>query len=230
MATNIIYAFVGGILPALVWLIFWLREDRKSPEPRGLILKTFLLGMGGVLLIALVALIFEKEASRIVDNMALPAIILLASIEEGLKFLAGYFGGIRSVEDNEPVDPLIYMITAALGFVALENTLFILGPMIDGNVLESLVTGHMRFIGASLLHIVSSGFVGMALAFSFYKSLPRKFITTILGLMVAIAFHTFFNIVILTFKGSGATLSAIAVWTGVIFLLWAFERAKAIAR
>src|SRR3990167_316972 len=160
---TLIYAALGGILPALVWLSFWLREDRKNPEPNGLIVKTFLLGMFAVLLV----LPFQKGVEMLIPGTTLVTLFLWAFFEETFKLSAGYFGGLHTVDDNEPIDPMIYMITAALGFVALENTLFILGPMIDGNVLESLVTGHMRFIGASLLHIVSSGFVGMALAFSF---------------------------------------------------------------
>src|SRR3989338_8162046 len=162
---TIFYAVLGGILPALLWLSFWLREDRKHPEPKGLIGKTFLFGM----LAVIVVLPFQKGVDAVFPDLMLPAIFLWAVLEECFKFGAGYFGGIHSVEDNEPVDPMIYMITAALGFVALENTLFIIGPLLGDDILKGVITGNLRFIGASLLHVVSSGIIGFALSLSFYK-------------------------------------------------------------
>lgn len=230
MASEVIYALLGGILPALIWLLFWLREDKMAPEPRRLLLKTFLFGMGAVLLITVGALILEDRANQVIQNATLSTLLWLAALEEILKFGAAYFGGLRSREDNEPIDPIIYMITAALGFVALENALFIFGPIIQGEITQSVITGQMRFIGASLLHVVSSGLVGVALSFSFYKSRLIKVAVGALALLGAIAFHTFFNLMITLFKEAGTTWSALIVWSGVIFLLWAFEKAKTIAR
>ena len=45
---HYLIAFAGGILPALIWLWFWLREDREAPEPRGLIALSFAAGMAVV--------------------------------------------------------------------------------------------------------------------------------------------------------------------------------------
>ena len=72
--TDIIfYALLGGILPALIWLAFWLREDYKHPEPRGLILRTFLLGMGAVILV----LPFQKAIAKIRARTAMVMRLLL---------------------------------------------------------------------------------------------------------------------------------------------------------
>ncbi|MBI1974251.1 MAG: PrsW family intramembrane metalloprotease [Candidatus Zambryskibacteria bacterium] len=229
MANTVIYALLGGILPALIWLIFWLREDRLSPEPRLFIFRTFIFGMLGVLLITVGAIVFEDQVGTLLNNLTIGAIFLLATLEESLKLLAAYFGGLDTSEDNEPIDPMIYTITAALGFVALENALFILGPLMDGQVAKSILTGDMRFIGASLLHVVSSGLIGVAISFSFYKSRTKKILASIIGLVGAIIFHTFFNTLITFLNGTGNMWSSIAVWIGVIFLLWAFEKAKSIA-
>ena len=46
--TTVIAASLGGLLPALAWLWFWLREDSKHPEPRRLIALAFLAGMVAV--------------------------------------------------------------------------------------------------------------------------------------------------------------------------------------
>jgi len=42
-AETVIYVLLGGIVPTLLWLWFWRREDRLHPEPRRLILLAFVL-------------------------------------------------------------------------------------------------------------------------------------------------------------------------------------------
>ena len=44
------YAAIGGMLPALFWLWFWLQEDKLHPEPRSRIMLAFLGGMVGFIL------------------------------------------------------------------------------------------------------------------------------------------------------------------------------------
>lgn len=220
-----IFAVLGGILPALLWLLFWLREDWKHPEPNRLILRTFLLGM---LSVALTIPLQQWVASSLVETFALQ-ILLWALIEEGFKFLAGYFGGIHTISDNEPIDPLIYMLTAALGFVAVENTLFILSPLLGEDLAQSFITGNMRFIGASLLHVVSSGILGAYMSYAFYQSRAKKMRAILKGLIWATIFHASFNLLILYKEDWGIIAAFLAVWVGVVVLLWTFERVKAIA-
>lgn len=226
MADTIIYAFLGGILPALIWLSFWLLEDRKHPEPNKLLLKTFFLGMLAVILV----IPLQKGAEMMFPGLLVLQVLIWAIIEEVFKFGAGYFGGLHSVEDNEPVDPLVYMVTAALGFVALENTLFILGPLLGNDALQGIVTGNLRFIGASLLHVVSSGIVGATIAFSFFRPREEKKRRLAWGLAAAALFHAAFNFLILAGGEYGMTVAFVLVWVAVGWLLWAFERAKWIAR
>ncbi len=220
-----IYALLGGILPALVWLLFWLREDRRHPEPDGLILKTFFFGMISVVLV----LPFQKGIDFLFPGWVTLPVILWATLEEIFKFFAGYFGGLHSVEDNEPIDPMIYMITAALGFVALENTLFILGPLLEQDIPQTILTGNLRFIGASLLHVIASGFIGAMLSFSFYKSLRKKVKAVFLGVIGAIGIHITFNLLIVSQGEMGATIAFSLVWLAIIVLLLTFERVKGIA-
>jgi len=53
---DVFFAFVGGLLPALLWLWFWLRED-LHPEPRRILLLTFTAGM----VMAIVALFWATS-------------------------------------------------------------------------------------------------------------------------------------------------------------------------
>ena len=155
-------------------------------------------------------------------------IIGWAIVEETLKFLASYLGALRDRENNEPIDSLIYLITAALGFAALENTLFLAGAVKTGGLIEGLDLGVLRFVGASLLHVVSSGTLGFFLALGFYKRGSVKKIDAGLGLVAAICLHAVFNLFIL--KGEGNSLYILTVftfvWLAVILLLVGFEKVK----
>ena len=61
---NIAYALLAGLLPALLWLIFWLREDNLHPEPRSLVAGTFLSGM----VVVVIAVFLEKYAADIIAD------------------------------------------------------------------------------------------------------------------------------------------------------------------
>lgn len=222
-ASTLFFSLLGGVLPALLWLWFWLREDRLHPEPRSLIMLSFFAGCLAVLF----ALPAEQWIWRMTKNMTL-VIIGWAIVEETFKFVASYFGALRDKENNEPIDSLIYLITAALGFAALENTLFLAGAVKTGGFVEGLDLGVLRFVGATLLHVVSSGTVGFFLALGFYKRGGVKRADGIIGLVAAICLHALFNLFIL--KGEGNSLYTLTVfafvWLAVILLLVGFEKIK----
>lgn len=222
----IVYALIGGILPALIWLAFWQSEDRKRPEPRRLIVRTFLFGALAVPIV----IPFEKYALSHTPAFGLMTFLIWAIIEEGCKFLAAWFGGLGSIADDEPLDPLIYMITAALGFTALENALFIANPLLQQDIAGTVVTGSLRFIGSSLLHTVSSGVIGLALALAFYKRGYVRKLSGVIGFGFAIFFHTAFNIFILNQGELSSFLTFAVVWAGVAALLLAFEKVKTIKK
>src|SRR3989338_12647 len=222
-ASTLFFSLLGGVLPSLLWLWFWLREDRLHPEPRSLIVSSFIWGM----LVVLFALPMEQWLWNFTSNMAF-VIIGWAIIEEGLKFVASYFGALRDRANDEPIDSLIYLITAALGFAALENTLFLAGAIKTGGFIQGFDLGVLRFVGASLLHVVSSGTLGFFLALGFYKRGSIKKIDACIGLFAAIILHTLFNLFILKGEGSGLhTVTVfVFVWLAVILLLIGFEKIK----
>lgn len=217
-----VYAFLGGVLPALLWLYFWLKEDSRCPEPRHLIFFAFVLGMIAVPLV----LPFQKWAIAHYGEINTSVIFVWAAVEELMKYavIAAAILWRRAV--NEPIDPMIYMITAALGFAALENTLFLLSPIANGNLIDSFVTGNLRFLGATLLHLFASAVVGFAMAISFYAHKKLMPIYTALGLILAIGLHTIFNLLIISSKGQHTLTAFFFVWIGVIVILVLFEIAR----
>lgn len=210
----------GGMLPALFWLWFWLREDKKKPEPTGLIIRTFIAGMAVVPLV----LPLQKLALTLFSGASLIAVWVI--VEELLKYAIALMVVLWRRAVDEPIDYIIYMITIALGFSALENALFIWNPLVSGDLSGSIITGNFRFLGATLLHIIASGTIGVFLALSFYKSDTVKLIMGTLGLCIAIVLHTLFNIFIMDADGEAILTIFLIVWLGVILMFLLFEKVK----
>ena len=219
-STNFLIAFLLGLMPALFWLWFWLREDKKNPEPFFLIAIAFIAGMAVVPL----ALPVQKLAIDIYtgDNLMLAWV----TIEEVLKYTAALFVILWNKAVDEPIDSIIYMITIALGFAALENTLFILSPLSLEEYTTVAVTGSFRFLGATLLHVLASATIGVLLAFAFYKSTTIKLIYGTIGLFIAILLHALFNFFIMDASGGGILIIFLFVWIGIIALFLLFEKIK----
>jgi RsiW-degrading membrane proteinase PrsW (M82 family) len=219
--TPFILAPLFGIIPAIIWLLFWLRED-PHPEPLRTIILSFLSGA----IIVFIALPLQRLAYNSFTDVNNLLFTLWASIEEVLKFSIAWLVGIHSKADDEPIDPLIYMIIVALGFVSMENTLFLFDPLHAGDMVATLVTGNLRFIGASLIHILSSATVGVFLSLSFYKTKVTQILCGIGGLILAIALHTYFNLSIMNSDNNNLFIIFGVVWVGIIILLLLFERIK----
>lgn len=219
----LIYALLGGIIPAVFWLQFWLKEDNHQ-EPRHVILGTFLLGMSTVA----IAIPLQHIAKLFLPNYSFGTLLAWAAIEEIVKFGAAYLIALRSRFNCEPIDATVYLITAALGFAALENVLFLIGPLADGDITQGIVTINMRFIGASLLHVVCSGIIGVFMGFAFYKSSGLRKILAAVGLITATILHTLFNSFII--KEHNILVIFSGVWIGLVIVILILEHIKKIKR
>lgn len=217
---TIIIAIVGGLLPALLWLWFWLKEDKERPEPRGLLLITFLIGMIAVLFVLPVERFFDTYL-----NNEKTIVIVWAVVEELFKYGAAAIVALRSIYADEPVDFPIYLMTAALGFAALENGLFLLNPAVLSDTTVGLLTGNLRFLGATLLHAIASAVVGIAIGLSFFKGWFVKKIYLFFGLLGAIALHSAFNFLIM--KGAENFFIVFSfLWVVAIIIILLFEKLR----
>jgi len=219
--TMLGYAFLGGLLPSFIWLYFLLKEDARHPEPKMLIALAFVIGM----MVVPLALPLEQYAKAyLYGNFSI--LTSWALIEELLKYIVAAACILwRSAVDEAP-DYVIYMITVALGFAAVENMLFLLLPISNGNFLMGVSAGDLRFLGSTLVHVVSSASIGFAFAFSAkYRPLAR-IIASALGLILATALHTAFNMLIMN-QGASITLAAFPlIWMVALVFFAAFEVLK----
>lgn len=239
-----IYIFFG-ILPSLLWLQFYLRKDVK-PEPRVMILKIFFYGM----LLTIPAILLEMAFFEIeIKNLSpflisiLNIFIGVAFIEEYLKFLLIKLKILKDPEFDEPVDAMIYMIIAALGFAAAENLLVLfsvgiqnsdgsglllplLTPIFLGKIFEISL---LRFLGATFLHALSSAIIGFFIGLSFFEKEKRKSLISI-GVILAVLLHGLYNFSIIELGKGLNTLIApfFLLIIAALFVSFGFKKLKKI--
>ena len=241
----ILYALTGGFIPIIIWLVFWLKEDRARPEPLRRIILVFSAGA----LVVILAYIIERlwcdnpwlqnaclNITNSADNPMIDLVwrekvvlILWSATEEILKLFAAYLIVFNHPDFDEPVDAMIYLITAALGFAAMENAFFLFNILFEpsaNNQITFLLTGNLRFLGANITHIVSSAIVGAMVGLSFCLSLGRRLIYVIIGLTTASLLHALFNLLIITSDGNQIFKIFALLWLFAILIILLFERVK----
>lgn len=227
------YALIGGLFPALIWLWFWMHESHEHHESKYTLWLTFICGMCAVLLVYP----FQKLIAWMIGEPTgtWTIILIWAALEELFKFFAAYCIALRDKVNifDEPIDAFVYLMTASLGFAALENTLFLITPLLQGNTLSSVLVGNMRFMGANLLHVAASGLLSIFIAFAYYKSTWIQRLYTFIGLLVAFLFHAGFNYLLTLIEtdiiGKEKIFLAFSfVWITLIILILALEKVKKI--
>ncbi len=215
-----LYIFLG-ILPSIIWLLYYLKKD-THPEPRLMILKIFFWGM----LSALPAIFIEKGIFLELQKLSLSYSVTIflnnllgaALVEETLKYLVVRGKVSKSDEFDEPVDAMLYMIVAGLGFAAAENIFVMLGMIPSFLIHQTLLVLALRFVGAVFLHALCSAIVGFWLAVSFSRYREEKFRFVGLGLGIAICLHALFNFFIIK-GGVMGFLIPIAIIIGLSFVV-----------
>lgn len=222
---------IFGFAPSIVWLLFFLRKD-QHPESNSMILKVFFFGMLAALPVALLEIGFYEQIKALNFPIFLSRIFYvflgIAFIEEVFKYLVVKTWVKKNAELDEPVDVMLFMIIAALGFAASEN-LLILFPLLDPfQFFETAVVSMFRFVGATLLHTLTSGLIGYFLVLSFLESKNHSQFAK--GLFTATALHGLYNFSIMEVGGSFKFLIPIAILLSLaVFISLGFKRVKKMA-
>lgn len=222
-------ALIGGIFPSFIWMLFWLREDECDelpdpknnrtllcrPEPKSLLLITFILGG----LMVPIAFVLQRGFVMLTGATGILLLGVWATIEETLKYGIYRWIDAQSKYIDEPADPLVYLSITALGFSAFENTIFLYHSLTSQTITEAIIGQNMRIIGASLLHVLASGVIGLFLGYAFFQPKSIQRIVAIIGLIFASLLHTLFNYFIISNSGAYTLHVFAVVWLfGAIFL------------
>lgn len=226
---NYLLYITLGILPSIIWLLFYLQED-VHPESNRMIIKIFFYGILAALLAALIELgIFDiifRAFGETFSSKILGIFLGVALVEESVKYLVVREKVVSDPEFDEPVDAALYMIIAALGFAALENLLVLFPSGQHFLFSQMLSLSVFRFLGATFLHTLCSGTVGFFLALSFFKpEIKSRLLIT--GLGIATILHGLYNFSIMELRGSLRFLIPVIILISLaIFILLGFKRLK----
>jgi RsiW-degrading membrane proteinase PrsW (M82 family) len=209
-----------SFVPGFVWLLFYLREEDR-PEPARPLVRTFIYGCAFAFFTLAIQLGLKNVFGYYsIDFLSLFSVIVLALTEELFKFAAAYLSVHNDPAFIEPIDAMIYMAVAALGFATIEN----LGAIGAEPFTSSLVQGifqttTLRFVGATLLHTLASSLIGYYWAVSILRQGKVRFL--LFGFILAVALHAAFNYLIISY--GSLVYSIVFVVAAGFFVLHDFE-------
>ena len=147
-----------ALIPPLFFLIYIYRQDDIESEPRGMI--AGLIGLGA--LSAIPAVLLELAGSYILYLLGLSEesliylllenFLVVGVSEEICKYTAGRLTTWKSPEFNYRFDGIVYMVSSAIVFAALENVLYVFS--------SGFRTGIFRAILSIPLHTICGMFLG----------------------------------------------------------------------
>jgi RsiW-degrading membrane proteinase PrsW (M82 family) len=210
---NILIVFLVALAPCVFWLWLIYRWDKYMPEPKRLIIRIFLIGMGAAIPVALIeAFLYPGSlaGSLSIPTAAYVAFVVAGVTEEVGKFLVVRLGVYKSKYFEEPSDGLIYASAAALGFAFLENVVYIIS--FGWEVI--LVRGMF----SNLAHVLFSVLWGYPLALTKLKMLKNKQATWF-GLAGAIVAHGVFDFLLFTQTDYTWLVAVFFLGMAVVFVL-----------
>lgn len=206
-------SIVVSLVPGLLWLWFFRRQDVFEPEPKRLLLLFFAAGMASVI----PAFVLEYPWRSLIQSglglngwgrHALIHFVLVAGVEESAKMTALSLLARRLPEFDEPLDGIIYGVTVGLGFAALENLLYTLS--------YGAAVGGFRAVIASLAHASFTGWLGY---FVTIAKFGRGKSPLLRGLAVAIFLHGTYNTLLLGPQGLARTMSFVLIGLALVLLM-----------
>jgi RsiW-degrading membrane proteinase PrsW (M82 family) len=208
---NVLISFLLAAAPAVGILIYYYRQDRAKPEPKGLVLRVFLLGVLSTAVAVPLELLVSTFDAFFARSPLLyylfKAFIVAALVEEYLKMTVVRLAVYRNVNFDEIMDGVLYTVVASLGFACMENVLYVLGG--------TLWTALLRAFTAIPLHATASGLMGYYIGRAKFASSEieeRELFRH--GLWTAVGFHGSYNFLLFT-----VPLFGIAPSLGIVPLL-----------
>lgn len=192
-------AVVLALVPVPLIAIGLLALDRYEPEPRKLLLFTFLWGATAATFIALIvntgvlialrATVSEEAADFLTSSVCAP---LVEESAKGVVLLI--LIRMRRRELDGPIDGVVYGGLVGLGFAMTENVLYYSAAAMHGGTEELVGTFIIRGVLSPLLHPLFTAATGIGLGYSaISRSKGARLLLPISGLLVGVGLHATWN-------------------------------------
>lgn len=218
----LVIALVLAVVPSALILRYFIRRD-EFPEPRRAIAITFAWGIGSIVPAVILALglllaIDAAFGDRVTDPWLRGAGIAFfgaAIPEELFKFAVLYFYCRRLNDFDEPMDGIVYGVTASLGFATLENILYVA----DGGIEVAIVRAFTAVPGHALLGVIMGFYFGLA-----HFEPRRRLLLLTAAYLSPVLFHGLYNTVLLAPEEGAATGWALLVFVVMAIEIWYARR------
>jgi len=221
--------FVAALL-SMVTLVpmmaFVMALDSLEPEPRYLLVATFLWGAGATVALSL---ILEAAGGLTLSAFGAAsdtrlAVFVAPVVEESTKALAvfGLFW-FRRNQLNGITDGVVYAATSALGFAAAENVEYYIAAAMDGGAAEMGAIFVLRGVVSPFCHPVFTAMTGIAVALAVRQRGAARVLLPIAGLLAAMLLHGMWNGLAVTGLG-GIAVAMLIVVSVLVAILIALSR------
>jgi RsiW-degrading membrane proteinase PrsW (M82 family) len=167
---NLTVSFLLAAAPALLLVRYYYRQDRQRPEPKGLVVRIFLLGIAATFLAIPLELLMSLFQGLFADfplvTALFKAFVVAALVEEVLKLTIVRVFAYRNRNFDEIMDGVVYTVVASLGFACMENILYVMGGTIG--------TALTRAVTAIPLHATASGLMGYYIGRAKFAPTPQE--------------------------------------------------------
>lgn len=204
-----------ALAPGVAIGVYIYLKDHHEREPLGLLIKSFLFGIGSIFITLIISDIIGRfitidESS--VTEQAVHAFLIVALVEEFSKFI--FVRGIlyRNPNFNEPFDGIVYSVMVSMGFATFENILY----AINGGLGTALVRMFTAVPAHASFAILMGYFLGKA------KFEHKKSHYALYALGVATLFHGAYDYCLFISYVPGIVLGALA---SLIVGIWLSKKA-----
>ncbi len=171
---------VVSLVPAALWLAFFILQDRLEPEPKGYVFGVFL--MGALLARAVGQPLIDDffQVNAWADSVLLrlvAGVLIVGVIQSFLTYAAVRYTVYKSSEFDERIDGIVYCAAAGLGYATVLNTAYVLD---NGGVL--LGTGVFRIVVTALAQASFAGLLGYFLGRARFERMGRLWLPAGLAL------------------------------------------------
>jgi len=197
-----------ALAPIVFLFTYVYLKDEYEREPLRYLIISFILGVSTAFPVIIIGEFLGEYTGTSAASPPLQlftyAMLVVATTEEGMKFLVLRLYNYNHKEFDEPYDGIMYAVAISLGFAAIENVLYVFNYGFETGVLRmfTAVPGHAMF------GVLMGYFAGRA---KFMESRSEATLELAKGLIIAILFHGLYDYFLFLGRWVNLTMLAFVV-------------------
>ncbi len=223
---QLLLLFGLAVAPGIAICVFVFFRDRFNPEPRRLLVRSFLLGVVSAAIALLVQMLLlpvvRQNLGSGILGLAVTAFAVVGLSEEWSKYIMVRGYAWPKPDFDEPFDGIVYTVMVGMGFATIENVGYVM--------MNGIGTAFLRMFLSVPAHASFAVLMGYQLGLAKFHP-DRRWMHILSGLALAILFHGAFDFFLFLKDNDLVTryVSGLLLFLGAIcsFLiaLWLSDRA-----